>query len=312
MVSVIIPAYNYGHFIAETIDSLLAQTYRDFEIIIIDNGSTDETQAVLKNYNDKRVICIRQENHGVSHARNTGLKIAKGKYILFLDADDLIEKRKLETSVAFLEKNTDLDLVYSDMRYFKSGNINELFYEYSCDPNGKPWMKYISGKGKELVKTILYGNFMVICSPVFRRSLLEQCGYFNEELLANEDWELWLRFLLANKRIQYDDAPESKALVRIHKTSLSRDVFKMQIFGLKVLEINSEKIKSFGLEKEWEERVRGHVTAITATLAQSPSSLFEERINELKRINLLNYITKKQKASSWLRLGLKLRRLMNR
>ncbi|MCE3228433.1 MAG: hypothetical protein K0S32_2984 [Bacteroidetes bacterium] len=306
MVSVIIPAYNYGHFIAETIDSLLAQTYTDFEIIIVDNGSTDETQTVLKKYNDKRIICVKQENHGVSHARNTALRMAKGEYILFLDADDLIEKRKLETSVEFLEQNPDVDIVYSDMRYFKSGNKNELFYEYHCEPNGKPWMKYISGQGKELVKTILGGNIMVICSPVFRSSLLKECGLFNEELLANEDWELWMRFLLANKKLQYHDASESKALVRIHKTSLSKDVFKMQIFGLKVLEANGEKIKSFGLEKEWRERVNGHISAIKTTLSQSPSSLFNERFNELKRVGLLKYITKKENPSFWLRLGLKL------
>ncbi|MGZ3899788.1 MAG: glycosyltransferase [Bacteroidia bacterium] len=310
MVSVIIPAYNYGRFIAETIESLLSQTYTDFECIIIDNGSTDETAEVLKKFSDKRIMCIRQENKGVSHARNVGLKIAKGEYVLFLDADDLVENKKLEVSVKFLVQHPEVDLVYSDMRYFKDGNNKEFFYNYFCDPNGKPWMSMISGKGKEVLAKILKGNFMVICSPLSRMSVIKECGLFDEELLANEDWELWLRIIASGKAIQYLDEPDTKALVRIHNTSLSRDYFKMQVFGLKVLLKNSEKIKSAGLGKELDQRIGQHIKLLHQTLAKDTREKFEEHINELKRLGVFSYFSSNEANLDWLRIKLKIKSII--
>src|SRR5687767_13185831 len=128
MVSVIIPTYNYARFIGETLQSVKDQAEQDFECLVVDNGSTDNTGEVVQNFlADPRFRYIKQQNLGVSGGRNRGLQEAKRKYIQFLDADDLIEKNKLKVAVAYLEAKPEVQLVYSDMRYFKSENPAEHF-----------------------------------------------------------------------------------------------------------------------------------------------------------------------------------------
>jgi len=289
MVSVIIATYNYAAFIAETLDSVKSQTYPDWECIIIDDGSTDNTvEAVRPFLNDKRFSYTPQNNKGVSAARNSALKRARGEYILFLDADDLIERDKLKSAVDFLDSHKEVSLVYSDMRYFKTEDRNQLFMNYACDPaNDKPWMSYASGQGAKILHEILHGNFMVISSPVFRADALKDSGWFDENIVHNEDWDLWMRMILANKRIQHHDAPHSKALVRIHKSSASLNVFKMQVCGLKVLQKNAGKIKSFNEAHTLEIRIHEHVAAIKASLLGSGNTEdFKSKILVLGRYKL--------------------------
>jgi len=293
MVSVIIPTYNYGHYIAETLASVIAQSYADFECIIVDNGSTDNTKEIVKPFlQDKRFIYIYQENKGVSHGRNTGMKAAKGEYIQFLDADDLIEKDKLRSAVKFLVSHLEYDLVYSDMRYFKDGEINKLFMSYSCDESrDNAWMSYVSGSGEKVANVFLNGNTMVISSPVFRRSILSSVGYFDESIQHNEDWDFWMRIVLSGKSIKFLNDENSKTLIRIHKKSASRNIFKMQVCGLAVLEKNREAIKSLGLSGKWQQRVNDHVYGITESLLKvSSNNEFREKINYLRQFNLYDKI----------------------
>jgi len=105
LVSIIIPCYNVGSYIEQCIDSILSQSYKSLEIIVIDDGSTDNTGEILKHYNDSRLKIIHQKNAGLSAARNTGLKVAKGKYIAFVDGDDFIEPGYIEKLVKTLEQN---------------------------------------------------------------------------------------------------------------------------------------------------------------------------------------------------------------
>jgi glycosyltransferase involved in cell wall biosynthesis len=289
MVSVIIPTYNYARFIGDALNSLVTQVYPDFECLVIDNGSTDNTSEIIKPFlKDKRFKYIVQDNRGVSVGRNTGLKLAKGDYILFLDADDLIEKNKLEAAVYFLEMNREVSLVYSDMRYFKAENQGSLYYSYSCDEKtDAPWMKYASGKGTEIVASFLGGNNMVISSPVFRSSLLPETGLFDEHIQHNEDWDFWFRIVLAGKKIQYLDAPGTKTLIRIHKTSASVNVFKMQVCGLFVLLKNSGKINAYGLNKALEERIKEHKKAMAQSLLRiKTGNDFKSSIDYIKELNL--------------------------
>ncbi|MEI9912657.1 MAG: glycosyltransferase family 2 protein [Bacteroidota bacterium] len=106
MISIIIPSYNYGHLIADTIHSLLRQTYRDIEIIVVNDGSKDNTEAVVQAIaqQDKRVACYSFSNTGLGASRNRGLEVAKGDFIQFLDADDLIEKKKFEVQLKLFAK----------------------------------------------------------------------------------------------------------------------------------------------------------------------------------------------------------------
>ncbi len=119
MVSIIIPAYNAGRFIAETIDSVLKQTYKDWELIIVNDGSTDNTQKIVEEYrsNNPTVHIINQENKGVSNARNAGIKKASGEFIAFLDADDVWMEDNLKEKINFLVNNHSVDFVFSDRNF---------------------------------------------------------------------------------------------------------------------------------------------------------------------------------------------------
>src|SRR5690348_10439254 len=120
MVSVIIPCYNYGHLVADTIQSILLQTYADVEVIVIDDGSKDNTEQVVQAMvqKDKRVSYHKFPNTGLGESRNRGLSIAKGDFIQFLDADDLLEKRKFEIQLALFAEHPEADVVYGSVRYF--------------------------------------------------------------------------------------------------------------------------------------------------------------------------------------------------
>ena len=283
MVSVIIPTYNYGHFIRETIDSVIRQTYSDWECIVIDNGSDDNTKDVLSDYiSDERIRYIYTSNEGVAAARNKGLHLAKGDLVLFLDADDLIERDKLRVSVEYFESHPGTELVYSDMRYFMNGNRSILFMNYQCDDNEQPWMSYQSGSGKNLVEKMLDGNTMVVSSPVTRMAALRAVSFFREDLSYNEDWDLWLRLLLKGSLFEFVQAAETLTLVRVHQQSASRDVFKMQVSGLRVLNENAEALAAIGLEKKFAQKKHAHIKLIRENLAASSKKDFKTKMLFLK------------------------------
>jgi glycosyltransferase involved in cell wall biosynthesis len=130
-VSVIIPAYNHGRFLAEAAASVLAQTYGDLEVVVVDDGSTDDTPQVLAAFQDPRLHVIRTRNHGKSAARNRGLDEARGRYIAFLDADDRWRPRKLERQLAVLEQEPDVGLVFCDfLRFDAEGALPGTLFSY--------------------------------------------------------------------------------------------------------------------------------------------------------------------------------------
>lgn len=230
LVSVVVPAYNYAHLIRETLDSLAAQTYPHWECVVVDDGSTDETGAVVGAYaaGDARVRYVRQENLKLSAARNTGVRHAAGAYFQFLDADDLIEPRKFERQVEHLGRHTEVDIVYSGVRYFGVGG-GELSHSrlYSLWDEGGPWMPGVSGRGEAVMSKLLRNNIMVVNSPLVRRSVIEAVGEFDTGLKAVEDWDYWTRCAAAGMFFQFDDAEGARALVRAHGLSMSLDGRRM-------------------------------------------------------------------------------------
>lgn len=221
--TVIVPCYNYGHLLAETLDSVLSQTDPDWECIVVDDGSTDNTKDVASQYTkrDGRFKYIYQANSGLSSARNTALKAAKGQFLQFLDADDLIEARKLELQARFLDEHPEVGLVFGEMRYFSADNPEQRFY--SIDGKNSPLTKKISGTGSDILALLLVDNIMVVNSPLLRQAVVESVGLFDEKLRALEDWEYWLRCALKTIFFSYHDSPESLALVRFHQNSMSRN-----------------------------------------------------------------------------------------
>jgi glycosyltransferase involved in cell wall biosynthesis len=227
LVSVIVPTYNYGHVISQALESIRSQTYGNWECVVIDDGSTDDTKEVVASYakQDPRFRFVRQENQRQAAARNTGLKNSGGNYVQFLDADDLIEPGKLELQVAYLEQHPEVDIVYSGARYFTSENMNERLRArpHSMWKDGDAWMTGVSGKGSDILPKLLRNNIMPINSSLFRRSVTLSVGPFEVTLKAVEDWFYLLKCAANGFTFQYYDSEGARALVRIHQSSWSVD-----------------------------------------------------------------------------------------
>src|SRR5947209_231443 len=193
LVSVIVPTYNYAGFITEALESLRAQTYQNWECIVVDDGSTDDTADVVARFieRDERVRYMWQENQRQSVAKNTGLAEARGPYVQFLDADDLIEPRKFERQVEFLEAHAGADIVYGGVRFFRTERPEERLYAMFGE--NEPWMPEVSGAGKEVLLPLIHHNIMVINSPLVRRSVVDDVGQFDPVLPPVEDWDFWIR-----------------------------------------------------------------------------------------------------------------------
>ncbi len=236
MISIIIPAYNYAQYLPEALDSLLAQSEKDWECIIINNGSFDNTADVAKNYvsKDIRFRYFEIENKGVSNSRNFALKQCKGLFIQFLDADDKLEPEKLNAQLNYLRANPQVDLVYGDARYFRDNQPGER--RYSMHANDKEWMPCISGKGNTLVDIMLKRNIFPINAPLFHKRLIDEYGAFDETLTGLEDWDLWLRFAVNGSCFAYLNTPGTQALIRIHALSASHNRKMMQSHILPVLQ----------------------------------------------------------------------------
>lgn len=230
-VSVIIPSYNYAHLIAQTLESVRSQSYEEWECIVVDDGSTDNTEEVVAFYSkqDPRIRFIHQSNQRQAAARNTGIKNSAGAYLHFLDADDLIEPRKLELQVAYLEQHPEVDITYSGVRYFTRDNLSErlLSRQYSSWEDAGLWMPEISGAGKSILPSLLRNNIMVVNSPLIRRRAVDQVGLFDVGLTPVEDWDYWIRCAAKGLTFRFDDFEEARALVRAHQLSSSKDQRRM-------------------------------------------------------------------------------------
>ena len=194
VVSVIIPAYNTAAFIAETLDSVFLQTFQDFEVIVINDGSpdTDALERVLAPY-QPRIIYIRQENRGLAGARNTGVRQARGKYLAFLDSDDCWLPDYLASQMKMFEEIRSVDAVYCDAQFF--GNP---------DFAGKTYMQVFPSNGLVNIQSLISRDCQVIvsCTVASKRAVVDT-GLFDESLHCCEDYDLWLRILQRGGRMAY-------------------------------------------------------------------------------------------------------------
>jgi len=209
LVSVIIPAYNVAPYIAEALESLFAQTWRDVEAIVINDGSTDETEEELAPYRD-RIVLIKQENSGVMAARNAGLRVARGRYIALLDGDDLWAPRFLERLVGLLESDASVSLAYPNAVFLGSPNFSGRLYQ-EVFPATEP----------VTFDRVLRRKCHIFGSVVMRREALDDVGLFDESLKGQgaEDLDLWLRMLQRGHRFKFTS--ESLAKYRWRQDSLS-------------------------------------------------------------------------------------------
>lgn len=214
LISVIIPTYNRAELITDAINSVLEQSYKNFEVLVIDDGSIDNTAEVVDGIKDKRVKYLYQANGGVSKARNTGIKFAKGRYIAFLDSDDLFHPQKLQKQAEVLDANLEVGIVTGSSQY-KTMDGKEIVIK-----------KYQAKNKYENLKYILTNPDKVYTGTptlMIRKSCFDSVGVFDETLNFCEDWDIFFRVSMLYEVYNIKDIV---AYVRVHNDSLSNSLSK--------------------------------------------------------------------------------------
>lgn len=222
-VSVIIAAYNYERFIGDALESVRAQTLTDWDCVVVDDGSTDNTAAVAERFAqlDPRIRCIRQPNRGVSAARNAGLRATSSELVQFLDADDRLEPWKLEEHVRFLDAHPETAIVFGNVVYFRTAAPDKaLMSQYG--KLSKPILDDRVHGAEEALEKLQHFAFLHISSALSRRADIERAGGFNETIHGAEDYDLWVQCALRGSRFDHWEDARPVARIRIHEGSASR------------------------------------------------------------------------------------------
>ncbi len=225
LVSIVIPAYNHKQYIEQTVDSCLAQTYPNCEIIVVDDGSTDGTGEILAARYGERIQYIYQQNRGLPAARNAGTDAAKGEYIQYCDSDDQLLPTKVERCVELLQTQADAVFAYTHCDFVEEDGRTVIPRLHSMLPSGDIFCKLLNGP---------QGNFIMECAPLVRRQAVIEVGRFNESLRAAEDWDLWLR-LTARYPVVFLN--EVQALYRVRANAMHTDGIRMATARLQVIEM---------------------------------------------------------------------------
>lgn len=218
LVSIVIPTYNYANYLSRALQSVLNQTYKNWEAIVIDNHSTDDTSKVIEGFEHSRIKHIKINNCGViAKSRNVGILAAKGEWIAFLDSDDWWAADKLRTCAEHF--NNHVDLIYHDLEIMSS--TNQLFK--------RKVIKARKLKKKILIDLLVNGNAISNSSVVVRKKILEKIGLIDEckDLVAVEDYDTWLK--IANLTDQFLYLPKKLGYYFIHNQNISAKDISAQI-----------------------------------------------------------------------------------
>ncbi len=212
--TVITPVYNGEKFLKETISSVLFQSYNNFDYIIINDGSIDNSEKIIKETKDSRINYIKQSrNIGKCCALNTALRLTKTPLVAFLDCDDILCENSLEKRVSFMESNPDIDLTYTDYRFIdKNSEVYGIRYVRKFKDN------------KELFKSSIKRCQILFSSVMLKKSLFDKIGYFDESYRACEDTEFFLR--ASQNGTKFKAIKEPLVKYRCHENSLSKEFRK--------------------------------------------------------------------------------------
>jgi len=239
MVSVVIPMFNRAHTISDAVNSVLAQTYSNYEIILVDDGSTDNTIEVISQYGDA-VIYVNQENLGPSVARNTGIKQAKGELIAFLDSDDVWHEDKLARQVACFADAPRVGLVASGHE-IRDENWNLIHIT-----------RLTNREIGQIHRKDLYKNFFSTPSVIVRAKCFQEVGCFDETIRYAEDWDMWLRIL---KHYECKIINEPLVSVRVNGVSITTEFSEENIdYWRRVIEkhrVDTSSVALFTIRKRW-------------------------------------------------------------
>jgi glycosyltransferase involved in cell wall biosynthesis len=222
-VSIVVPAYNTAPYIAETLSSVLAQTFTDYEIIVINDGSPDTPalESAIHPFRD-RIHYIVQDNRGLSGARNTGIAAASGEYIALLDSDDLWEPDYLDRQLEVMRNDPELAVVYPNARRFGDRMRS-----------GRLFMDQFPSSGPVTFESLVQQECNVMVSVLARRDVLIAAGLFDDSLRSSEDFDLWLRLVQGGWRIGYHRHPIVRS--RLRPDSLTADSITMCQHIIRVL-----------------------------------------------------------------------------
>jgi glycosyltransferase involved in cell wall biosynthesis len=273
-VSIILPVYNAAIFLKDAIDSIINQTYNDFELIIINDGSTDNPEDIILSYDDERIVYIFQENLGVAKTLNTGIQLAKGELIWRHDADDISCKHKLEVQVDFLMKNIDFGLCGTQIAFMSFNG--KIAFNYL-----QPSDSYFNGSNFRIVNRADFNPYSPIthATILVRKELLENLRGYRDWFVTSEDIDTWLRLLQITKLAVIKDP---YYFVRLSNSSVTQihgwknrwykekalEYYDLRIQGIKdPLELNtpeippnltpytSDNIQTRGLGKKYNEEL---------------------------------------------------------
>jgi len=261
MVSVIVPTYNHRGFIGHTLDSVFTQTFTDFEVIVVNDGSPDDTVDVLAPLaSDARILYFEQSNQGQSFARNRGLREARGKYIAFLDDDDVWPPDKLEWQVAFLEEHAEVATV---------GGTLQLMDEFGS-------VGRIGAHHSEITfESLFAGNpFFSPGQTLIRSSVLKQVGGMDEEIWGADDWDLWFRI---SKRFNITMLDRLALYYRVHAGNASKQTARLLKACCTTIERHLKEIAPGEQERLRLESHRSIYYGFGATLAEGAKSHLRNR-----------------------------------
>ena len=249
LVSVVIPTYNYARFVGRAVDSVLAQTYSPLECVVVDDGSADDTPQVLSRYGD-RIHAIRQENRGLSAARNTGIGAARGEYVALLDSDDYFRPDKIAKQVALIGSQPGLGAVGCDVQHVDADG-SDLRYRRFPDPP--------SDLGEQL-RAIATRRAWVGGSgsgALVPKRVFDEVGPFDETLRAAEDWDMWMRIGAA---YPIRNVADGLTCICLHGTGSFRNAEKMETNQWKVYERAVERWPDV-LDARTRRRIRATILA---------------------------------------------------
>ena len=222
LISVIIPCYNAQAYLAEAINSALSQSYTHIEVLVIDDGSTDDSARIANCYkNEKRLIYLHQKNSGLSSARNLGIERSAGLYIALLDADDQWEPHKLSRQMEIFQTAPLCGMVFTDYSTFDSQGLRDTRRNIDHHTGIVEYSQLLSRS-----------NFIYPSTVLIRRSVFDVCGNFDESLRSIEDYDMWLRIA---QKFEVRGIRESLTAIRIHEHNMSRNIPVMLKYEIKVV-----------------------------------------------------------------------------
>lgn len=237
LVSVIIPVYNAEKYIVETLESVFCQTYGNYEVIVVNDGSTDNSMEVIKPFSGRSNFrIVHQINSGPSRARNEGIKAARGTYCAFLDADDIMLPDRLALQVKVLDERPDAGLTYSDLITFNENGV--------IHSTKKEFIRPHSG---DVLRQLLKENFITTSTVLLRRECFDKVSFFDENIRHSEDYKMWLNIAKIYK-VQYLDLPLVK--YRYHSESLSSNRIVISTSSCDVVKEFWEENRAYKIKNE--------------------------------------------------------------